>query len=110
MSTHPWFGLLFMLTCSLALWGMLTRHHLVPEWVHRHDKAMHFLTFALLAALAHGAWPQTTGLTLWFGLSFLGLLTEALQHLLSSRRFCWRDASANAMGAAAVLVFFQIQG
>lgn len=109
MNTHPWFGLLFALTGSLALWGMLTRHHRVPEWVHRHDKAMHFLAFALLAALAQGAWPEATGLTLWVGLSLLGLLTEGLQHLLTSRRFCWRDATANAMGAATVLVFLQIQ-
>lgn len=103
---HPhalWFGLLFALTGMLALWGMLTRHPRIPQWVHRHDKVMHFLAFAMLAALAQGTWPQTKTWMLWVGLSLLGLLTEGLQHLLTSRKFCWRDATANALGAASTL-------
>lgn len=110
MNTHPWFGLLLALTGSLTLWGMLTRHPRIPQWVHRHDKAMHFVAFALLAALAQSTWPAATAWVLWVGLSGLGLLTEGLQHLLTSRRFCWRDATANAMGAATVLAALHWHG
>jgi hypothetical protein len=109
MSMHHLFGLLFALTGILVLWGMLTQHSRIPQWVHRHDKAMHFVAFALLAALAQGTWPAAPGWALWIGLSLLGLLTEALQHLLTSRSFCWHDATANAMGAATVLAFLYWQ-
>lgn len=85
------------------MWGMLTRHPRVPQWVHRHDKAMHFGAFALLAALAQVTWPGATAYALWVSLSLVGLLTEGMQHMLTSRRFCWRDATANALGAAAAL-------
>ena len=103
MPSNPWFALLFLATTSLALWGMLTRNPAIPPWVHRHDKAMHFLAFALLAALAQGAWSSVSLLHIWFALAALGLRTEGLQELLSERRFCWRDAAANALGAATVL-------
>lgn len=103
MNMQPWFGLLLAITGSLALWGMLTRHPRIPQWVHRHDKAMHFASFALLAALAQGTWPTATAWALWVCLSALGVVTEGLQHLLTHRHFCWRDAMANAMGAATVL-------
>lgn len=103
VSMHYWFVVLFGLTGILALWGMLTRHPCIPQWVYRHDKAMHFVAFALLATLAQGAWPATAASALWVGLSLVGLITEAMQHLLTTRRFCWRDATANALGAAAAL-------
>lgn len=100
---HYLFVLLFSLTSMLALWGMLTSHPSIPHWVHRYDKVMHFVAFALLAALAQSAWPGTEALALWVGLSLIGLLTEGMQHLLTHRKFCWRDATANALGAAAAL-------
>ncbi len=103
MVTEPWFAFLFVLTGSLAHWGMLCQHPLIPQWVHRHDKAMHFAAFAALAAFALGAWPATPLLHLWAALTLLGLLMETLQHLLTRRCFCWKDALANSLGAAFML-------
>lgn len=110
MNLAPVFGLLFVLVASTVLWGMLTTSPLVPGWVCRHDKLMHFLAFALLAALAQSAWPGLSGGLLWAVLSALGLLAEGLQHLSASRRFCWRDATANALGAACMLVLMHWLG
>lgn len=104
VNMHHWFVLLFGLTGMVALWGMLSSHPGIPQWVHRYDKAMHFVAFAMLAALAQRAWPTIAASALWVGLSLLGLLTEGMQHLLTSRRFCWRDATANALGAATALM------
>lgn len=104
MTLNPWFALLFTLAGAMVLWGMLTTHPLVPGWVSRHDKLMHYLAFAFLAALAYGALPGQPGWLLWGALTAMGLLAEGLQHLSASRRFCWRDALANALGAASMLV------
>jgi VanZ family protein len=103
MVTEPWFAVLFVIAGSVALWGMLSHHPRIPQWVHRHDKAMHFAAFAILAAFARGAWPATPLLYLWAALTLMGLLMEVLQQLLTRRFFCWKDALANAMGAAAML-------
>ncbi len=103
MPTELWFGLLFVITGSLALWGMVSHHPRIPAWVHRHDKIMHFVAFAMLAGLAQGALPRTAPLQLWAALAVLGLVAEGLQPVLSSRQFCWKDAIANAVGAATVL-------
>ena len=103
MPIEIWFGLMFVITGSLALWGMLSQHPRIPSWVHRHDKVMHFVAFAILAGLAQGAWPNIAPLQLWTALAVFGLVAEGLQPLLSSRQFCWKDAIANAIGAATVL-------
>ena len=110
MTFVPLFAALFALVAATVLWGMLTTSPLVPGWICRHDKLMHFLAFALLAALAHSAWPGLSGWLLWAVLSGLGLLAEGLQHLSASRRFCWRDATANALGAASMLVIVHWPG
>ncbi len=103
MTIEPVFALMFVLTGAIVLWGMLTNPVRLPGWIGRHDKLMHFLAFAWLAALAQAAWPGMSWLYLWVILSALGLLAEGLQHLTASRRFCWRDALANALGAASML-------
>jgi uncharacterized membrane protein len=107
MSTTLGFSLLFVLTTLGVLWGMLSNHRRIPAWVNRHDKLMHFAAFALLAALAQAAWPSLSWWWLWLSLTLMGLLGEGLQHCLAAnRRFCWRDALANALGAASMLAFW----
>ncbi|MFM8865915.1 MAG: hypothetical protein ACKOFG_13630 [Limnohabitans sp.] len=103
MTLEPVFALMFVLTGGIVLWGMLTDAAWVPKWIGRHDKLMHFLAFAGLAALAQAAWPDVPWVFLWMLLTGLGLLAEGLQHLTANRSFCWRDALANALGAAAML-------
>lgn len=98
------------MTGSVALWGMLSHHPRIPQWVHRHDKVMHFAAFAILAAIARGAWPTITLLHLWVALALMGLLMEVLQQLLTRRFFCWKDALANAMGAAVMLALLNQPG
>ena len=100
------FAGLFMLTAGLVLWGMLSHHRLIPAWVNRHDKLMHFGAFALLAALAQVAWPSLSRWLLWVSLTAFGLLAEGLQQLLANRRFCWRDALANSLGAATAIALW----
>lgn len=104
IQTETIFQILWACTLVMVLIGMLTAVNLIPSWVHRHDKIAHFVAFGVLAGMAHGAWPGTALLALWGGITFLGLLTEAAQHLTATRRFCWRDALANALGAGSVLL------
>lgn len=103
MVTESLFAVLFVIAGSVALWGMLSHHPRIPRWVHRHDKAMHFAAFAILAVFARGAWPASPLLHLWVALVLMGLLMEGLQQLLTRRFFCWKDALANALGAAVML-------
>lgn len=103
IQTPTIFQILWLCTLAAVLVGMLTEAVVIPSWVHRHDKVAHFVAFGMLAGLAHGAWPGLNLWALWFTISTLGLLTEVAQHLTVKRRFCWRDALANALGAAAVL-------
>jgi len=98
------FTALFLATTVLTMWGMLTRNPNVPAWVHRHDKVMHFLAFAVLAGLARGAWPTQSLLLLWTCVTGLGLVAEVMQNLTSHRQFSWGDGLANALGAAVMLL------
>ncbi len=94
-----------LLVCSLGvLWGLLSPVHRLPAWTHRHDKLFHAGAFGMLALLTYGCWPAVHRGGLWLALTLFGLAGEALQELLATnRRFCWRDAAANAAGAAIVL-------
>lgn len=94
---------LFFITSALVIWGMLSSHRCIPTWVHRHDKAMHFVAFAWLAFLAQGAWPHIGLVSIWYVLTLGGLMGEGLQGLVSQRKFCIKDATANALGAATSL-------
>lgn len=104
LQTETLFQILWSCTLVLVLIGMLTAVDLIPSWVHRHDKIAHFVAFGVLAGMAHGAWPNIALSALWGIITLLGLLTEAAQHLTVNRRFCWRDALANALGAGSVLL------
>lgn len=72
-----------------------------------HDKLLHFLAFAVLAALAmfiESAWPRRA---LWIlGLLLAGLIIELLQKLVPGRSFCWYDMRANTAGIAATVAVF----
>lgn len=84
----------------VVLWGLLSPVRSLPAWSHRHDKLLHALAFAVFAVLASLGWPEVSPWALWLALTLAGLAGEGLQHLTPDRRFCWRDAVANAMGAA----------
>ena len=63
------------------------------------DKLMHFVAFAVLAALAMQI-AQTRIEAAWWmlGLLVAGWVIECLQQLLPDRGFSWRDIAANAAG------------
>ena len=84
----------------VVLWGLLSPVRSLPAWSHRHDKLLHALAFAVFAVLASLGWSEVSPWELWLALTLAGLASEGLQHLTPDRRFCWRDAVANAMGAA----------
>ena len=85
---------------AVVLWGLLSPVQRLPAWSHKHDKLLHALAFAVLAALAHVSWPSAHVGKLWGILVVAGLASEGLQQLTPDRRFCWRDAVANAIGSA----------
>lgn len=91
---------LLCLGAMVVLWGLLSPVKRLPAWSHKHDKLMHAMAFAVLAVLAYASWPGIHLVGLWLALSLAGLASEGLQHLTPERRFCWRDAAANAAGAA----------
>ena len=104
IKTPTFFQLLGLLTLGGVLMGMLTNAVLIPAWCHRNDKLLHFVAFGALAAMAHGAWPDLDLWMLWGLITTWGVVTEAAQHLTVNRRFCWKDALANALGAGSVLL------
>ena len=91
---------LLCLGAMVVLWGLLSPVKRLPAWSHKHDKLLHAVAFAVLAALAYASWPGIHLVGLWLALSLAGLASEGLQQLTPERRFCWRDAAANAAGAA----------
>ena len=91
---------LLCLGALVVLWGLLSPVKRLPTWSHKHDKLLHAVAFAVLAALAYASWPGIHLVGLWLALSLAGLASEGLQQLTPERRFCWRDAAANAAGAA----------
>lgn len=85
---------------------------LVPNrWLPRlpNDKLLHFLSFAVLSALAlrvaHGRLEAACWLLV---LLVMGWLIECMQMLVPDRSFCWRDMGANAAGIAFVAVCSQL--
>lgn len=91
---------LLCLGAAVVLWGLLSPVGRLPAWSHRHDKVLHALAFAILAVLCYLSWPGVHLVALWVLLVLAGLASEGLQQLTPQRRFCWRDATANAIGAA----------
>lgn len=97
----PQVSLALLCLCTVVvLWGLLSPIQRLPAWSHRHDKLLHAAAFALLAVLAYASWPGISVLGLWCVLVLAGLASEGLQQLTAERCFCWRDAAANAIGAA----------
>lgn len=98
-----WSDMALVLLCFCALvvlWGLLSPVRRLPAWSHRYDKLLHAIAFAVLAVLAYASWPGAHLMVLWLILVLAGLASEGLQQLTPERRFCWRDAVANAAGAA----------
>lgn len=94
------FAVLLGLSVCIICWGLLSPVHALPAWSRTHDKLLHGGAFAFLAVLANLWLPHAPVLGLWCGLVFIGLAGEVAQHFTVHRRFCWRDAVANALGAA----------
>lgn len=101
------FALLLGLGAVVLCWGLLSPIHALPAWSRTHDKLLHACAFAILAVLANLWLPRAHVSGLWFALVLVGLAGEVAQHFTAHRRFCWRDAVANALGAAVGLVCVQ---
>lgn len=89
-----------------VLWGLLSPIRNLPAWSLRHDKLLHMAGFAVLGLLSCASWPSVDMLALWILLVLAGIASEGLQHFTADRRFCWRDAVANAAGAAVGIGLF----
>jgi len=65
-----------------------------------YDKINHVIAFAVLAWLAHGAYPGAARLMAKWALLLLayGLFIEVVQHHLPYRDFSWLDLVADALG------------
>ncbi len=100
-------GLLLTMCSGLVFLGLVVPVERLPLWTRTHDKLLHAAAFALLAVLASLSLPDTRAMVLWVVLAAAGLMGEIAQHLSPHRQFCWRDALANALGAAAGLTGFQ---
>jgi hypothetical protein len=97
------FAVLLGLSACAICWGLLSPVHALPAWSRSHDKLLHVGAFAFLAVLANLWLPEAPVWGLWGMLVLAGLAGEVAQHFSVHRRFCWRDAVANAIGAAAGL-------
>jgi hypothetical protein len=94
------FAILLCLAAGVVCWGLLSPVHALPAWSRSHDKLLHGLAFAALAVLANLWLPDAPVAGLWVAMVLAGLAGEVAQHFTAERRFCWRDAVANAVGAA----------
>ncbi len=94
------YAALLCLVAAIVCWGLLSPIHALPAWSRSHDKLLHGFAFAILAVLTHLWLPEAPVVALWTAIVLVGLAGEAAQHFTADRRFCWRDAVANAVGAA----------
>ena len=100
-------GFLLAVCSGLVFLGLIFPIERLPRWSRTHDKLLHAAAFALLAVLASLSMPGTQAVVIWMVLAAAGLMGEVAQHLSPHRQYCWRDAVANALGAAAGLTGFQ---
>jgi len=98
------FAVLLAISAGVVCWGLMCPLQSLPGWCRSHDKFFHALAFAGLAMLTSLWLPQAPSLFIWAVLALAGLGGEVAQDFTDQRRFCWRDAMANAGGAAAGLI------
>lgn len=98
------FFLLLGFGAGLVGWGLLCPVQSLPECFRNHDKILHAVAFAGLAVLTSLWLPEANTFKVWAALTLVGFGGEIAQHFTEQRRFCWRDALANAAGAAVGLV------
>jgi VanZ family protein len=102
-----WDLLLLGLAAAAVAAGCLVPNRWLPRLPN--DKLLHFLSFAVLAALALRAAHGRLEAVCWLlALLVMGWLIECLQMLVPDRHFCWRDMGANAAGIAFVAVCSQL--
>ena len=102
-----WYAVVLVICGGVVCWGLLSPVERLPLWSRTHDKLMHGVAFAILAILASLSLPDTRSGVLWISLVAVGLAGEIAQHMTPHRQFCWRDAVANAVGAAFGLAGYQ---
>lgn len=84
--------------CVLAVAVLSFAHLDAPPLTHS-DKLNHILAFAVLAWLAHGAYPQRRlAVARWGLLLGYGLSIELIQSFLPYREASWLDVAADAVG------------
>jgi VanZ family protein len=89
---------------GLVGWGLLCPVQSLPECFRNHDKILHAVAFAGLAVLTSLWLPEANMFNIWVALTLAGLAGEVAQNFTGQRKFCWRDALANGVGAAAGLI------
>lgn len=98
------FAVLLGLSVGLIGWGLMCPVQSLPAWCRNHDKVFHAIAFAGLAVLTSLWLPEVNFFMIWAALTLTGLGGEFAQNFTEQRKFCWRDALANAVGAAAGLI------
>lgn len=89
------------LALGVLAWLSLAPTDELPK-VSLSDKVEHAIAYAVLTAVAFVLFPRRLGLALAGGMAF-GVLIEVLQATMGfGRDGDWRDAAANASGAAVV--------
>jgi hypothetical protein len=80
-----------------------------PQLVHQSDKVQHILAFAVLTALAMGAYPSLSLLWIGLGLSAFGVAIELLQMIPALRRDSdARDWLADMIAIVAVMLLLSL--
>ena len=98
------FAVLLGISAGLIGWGLVCPVRSLPTWCRDHDKFFHAIAFAGLAVLTSLWPPEANTFMIWVAVTLAGLGGEVAQKFTEQRRFCWRDALANAVGAAAGLI------
>jgi VanZ family protein len=98
------FAVLLGISAGLIGWGLVCPVQSLPAWCRDHDKVFHAIAFAGLAVLTSLWLPEANTFSIWAVLTLTGLGGEVAQNFTEQRKFCWRDALANAVGAAAGLI------
>jgi VanZ family protein len=101
------YAILLGISACVVCWGLMCPVQSLPAWFRHHDKLLHALAFAGMAVLTTLWLPTVPSLFIWAALVLAGLGGEVAQNFTEQRKFCWRDAIANSVGAAVGLVFIR---
>lgn len=88
---------LFILSIALICAGCLLPAAWLPPI--KHDKLIHFSSFAVLTLMANLLTNNAKDFIIWMSLlALLGFAIEILQKFIPGRGFCWKDFFSNIAG------------